>query len=139
MASPRETEPTNLVTTKDLKELETVLSSSLATQLQLGQATQLKQMQAMMNDFMEKFKPSTSSSPTAEMTPIDGTLLTSAEAKASDSIGDNSEKVNDDEVGKDKDKDDPSKSKKGTDSKSYHAEPPPSAYSPEPPSTSSYS
>src|SRR4051794_29179087 len=112
MAPPEDTEPSNLVTTEDLKGLETTLSSSLATQLENGQATQLKQMQAMMNDFMEKFKSGTLSSPAAEVAPIDGILLTSAEAKASDSIGDNSEKVDDDEVEKDKDKDDPSKSKK---------------------------
>ena len=126
---PRDVKPTKPVTAEDLNDLETTLSS-LATQLEIGQAAQIKLLQTMMNDFMEKFKPSTSSSPTTVVTPINGTLLTGVEAKASDNLGDNSEKVDDDEV--DKDKDDPSKSKTGTDSKSYHAEPPPSTYSPDP-------
>ena len=130
--APEVGEPSSPITTEDLKGLETTLSSSLATQLEISQAAQLKLMQTMMSDFMEKYKPSTSSSPTPVVTPIDGTLLTGVEAKASDNNGDNSEKVDDDEVDKDKYKDDPSKSKKGTDSKSYHAEPPPSAYSPDP-------
>ena len=54
-----------------------------------------KLLQTMMNDFMEKFKPSTSSSPTTVVTPINGTLLTGVEAKASDNLGDKGERADD--------------------------------------------
>ena len=40
------------VTAEDLKGLETTLSSSLATQLEISQDAQFKQMQEMMNIFM---------------------------------------------------------------------------------------
>ena len=54
-------------------------------------------MQTMMNDFMEKYKPSTSSTPTPAVPPLVGGLSTDAEARTSDSFGDNSDKDNDDE------------------------------------------
>ena len=127
--APGDVEPSNPVTAEDLKGLETTLSSSLVTQLEISQAAQLKLMQTMMSDFMEKYKPSTSSSPTPAVAPLVGTLPTDAEARTSDSIGDNSEKDNDDE---EEDKNDPSKSKNGTDLKGHHAEPPPFVYSLDP-------
>ena len=58
------------VSMEDLKSLELSLSSSLATELQVAQAAQNKQMQEMMNTFMASLnKLVTSSSPPPAVAP----------------------------------------------------------------------
>ena len=119
------------VTAEDLKSLETTLSSSLATQLQIAQTAQNKQMQEMMNTFMASLnKPISSSSPPSVVAPTMGEQHVNVESEDSENIGEK-EEDNDDED-KDKDKNDASKSSGNTGPKAYHEEPPPLVYSPDP-------
>ena len=120
------------VTAEDLKSLETTLSSSLATQLQIAQASQNKQMQEMMNTFMASFKkPAIPSSPPPVRAPTMGEQLINVETEVFKNLDEEKGKDKDDED-KDKDKDDSSKSSWSTCPKAHHAELPPSMYSPGP-------